>query len=75
MSLFDKLNYSEQEKQAINSYYEKLNKSKSKLTDDIPKEPKDEDIIDFSDENLKEASDNLLKIIKDNEVKKFLDLD
>ena len=31
----DKLNYSEQEKQAINLYYEKLNKSKSKLTDDI----------------------------------------
>ena len=30
-----KLKYSEQEIQAINLYYEKLNKSKSKLTDDI----------------------------------------
>jgi hypothetical protein len=68
-----KLNYSEQEIQAINLYYEKLNKSKS--IDNSPKEPKDEDVFDFSKESHDEARDNLLKIIKDNEVKKLLDLD
>jgi hypothetical protein len=68
-----KLKYSEQEIQAINLYYEKLNKSKS--IDNSPKEPKDEDVFDFSKESHDEARDNLLKIIKDNEVKKLLDLD
>ncbi|MCT7609802.1 hypothetical protein N5U14_02970 [Aliarcobacter butzleri] len=38
------LNYSEEEKQPINLYYEKLNKSKS--TDNILKKPKDE-ILNF----------------------------
>ncbi|XQC04789.1 hypothetical protein ACOAJ8_07050 [Arcobacter cryaerophilus gv. pseudocryaerophilus] len=66
-----KLKYSEQEIQAINLYYEKLNKSKS--TEDIPEKTKDQGVIDCSDENLKEASDNLLKIIKDNEMKQVLD--
>ena len=60
-----KLKYSEQEIQAINLYYEKLNKSKS--TDNSPKESKDEDVIDTSDENIKEARDNLLKLLEDNE--------
>ena len=59
-----KLNYSEQEKQAINSYYEKLNKSKA--TDNITEEPKDEDMLDFSKESHDEARDNLLKIIEEN---------
>ena len=62
-----KLKYSKEEIQAINLYYEKLNKSKSKLTDDIPKEPKDEDIIDFSKESHDEARDNLLKLLEKNE--------
>ncbi len=67
-----KLNYSEQEKQAINLYYEKLYKSKSKLTDDIQEKPKDEDVIDFSKESHDEARESLLKIIKDNEMKKVV---
>ncbi|MFY9085017.1 hypothetical protein [Aliarcobacter cryaerophilus] len=58
-----KLNYSEQEKQAINLYYEKLNKSKSK----------DEDIIDTSDENLDEARNSLLKLLEENDRKQYLD--
>ena len=68
-----KLNYSEQEKQAINLYYEKLNKSKFK--DDISKESKDEDVIDTSDENLKEAKYNLLKFLEEGDRKKSLKLD
>ena len=71
MHLF-KLKYTEQEIQAINLYYEKLNKLKS--TDDMPEESKDEDMLDFSKESHDEARDNLLKIIKDNEVKQFVDL-
>ncbi len=67
-----KLKYSEQEIQAINLYYEKLNKSKS--TDSIPEKPKGEDVIDASDQNIKEASDNLLKLIEENERKKGLNL-
>ena len=72
-----KLNYSEQEKQAINLYYEKLNKSKSKSkpTDNIPEKPKDEDIVDFSKENYDEAKDNLLKLLEDNEKKQGLGFD
>ena len=62
-----KLNYSEQEKQAINLYYEKLNKSKS--TDDIPEETKDEDMFDTSAENFGESRDNLLKLLKDDQMK------
>ncbi len=69
------LNYSEQEKQAINLYYEKLNKSKSKLTDNIPEEPKDEDIVDFSKESYEEAKNNLLKLIEEGEMKQGLELD
>ena len=66
-----KLNYSEQEIQAINLYYEKLNKSKS--TDDILEKPKDdEEIFDTSDESYDEARESLLKIIKDNEMKKVV---
>ena len=53
--------------QAINLYYEKLNKSKS--TDDMPEETKYEDIWDTSDENIKEASKSLLEILEDNEKK------
>lgn len=68
-----KLKYSEQEVQAINLYYEKLNKSKS--TDDILEKPKDEEIFDTSKESYEEAMDNLLKLIEDNERKKGLDLD
>ena len=68
-----KLNYSEQEKQAINLYYEKLNKSKS--TDDIPKEQKAEDIIDFSKESHDEARDNLLKLLEEDKLKQLVDLD
>lgn len=67
-----KLKYSEQEIQAINLYYEKLNKSKS--TDSIPEEPKDKGVMDASDENIKEASDNLLKIIEESKRKQVLDL-
>ena len=67
-----KLNYSEQEIQAINLYYEKLNKSKS--TDNIPKEPKDEDVFDTSHENIEEARDNLLKLLEDNEIKQEIDI-
>ena len=70
-----KLNYSEQEKQAINLYYEKLNKSKSKLTDNIPEKPKDEDIVDFSKENYDEARDNLLKLLEEDNLKQLVDLD
>ena len=58
-----KLKYTEQEIQAINLYYEKLNKSKS--NEDIPEKPKDEDLIDASDENIEEARDNLLKLLED----------
>jgi hypothetical protein len=68
-----KLNYSEQEKQAINLYYEKLNKSKS--TDSIPEKPKDEDMVDFSNESYEEAMDNLLKLLEDNEKKQGLGFD
>ena len=67
-----KLKYSEQEIQAINLYYEKLNKSK--LNDDIQEKPKDEGVIDVSDENIKEARDSLLELIEDDERKKGLDL-
>ena len=67
-----KLNYSEQEIQAINLYYEKLNKSKS--NEDIPEKPKDEDLIDASDENIEEARDNLLKLLEDNEIKQEIDI-
>ena len=67
-----KLNYSEQEKQAINSYYEKLNKSKS--TDDIPEESKDEYLIDASDENIKEARKSLLELLEEREGKKWNEL-
>ena len=67
-----KLNYSEQEKQAINSYYEKLNKSKA--TDNITEEPKDEGLIDCSDENLKEAGDNLLEFLEEDKMKHRLQL-
>ena len=69
-----KLNYSEQEKQAINLYYEKLNKSKSKVKDDIPEKPKDEDIVDFSKENYDEAMDNLLKLLEESEQKQRVEL-
>ncbi|PRM95085.1 hypothetical protein CJ673_05890 [Aliarcobacter cryaerophilus] len=62
-----KLKYSEQEIQAINLYYKKLNKSKS--TDDIPEEFKDENVIDVSDDKVREAKDNLLKLLEDNERK------
>ena len=62
-----KLKYSEQEIQAINLYYEKLNKSES--TDDIQEKSKDEDVIDTSDENLKEATNSLIKLIEENEIK------
>ena len=64
-----KLNYSEQEKQAINLYYEKLNKSKS--TDNIPKE---QGVIDISDKNLKEAGDNLLEFLEEDKMKHRLQL-
>ena len=67
-----KLNYSEQEKQAINLYYEKLNKSKS--TDSIPEKPKDEDVIDISDKNLKEAGDSLLEFLEEDKMKHRLQL-
>ena len=67
-----KLNYSEQEKQAINLYYEKLNKSKS--TDNSPKESKDEDVIDTSDENIKEASKSLLEFLEEDKMKHRLQL-
>ena len=70
-----KLNYSEQEKQAINLYYEKLNKSKSKLTDDIPEKPKDKDVFDTSNESYDEAMDNLLKLLEEGERKNSLKLD
>ncbi len=66
-----KLNYSEEEKQAINLYYEKLNKLKS--IDNSPKERKDEDIIDFSKESHDEARDNLLKLLEENYIKDRLD--
>ena len=69
-----KLKYSEQEIQAINLYYEKLNKSKSKLKDDIPEKPKDEDIVDFSKENYDEAMDNLLKLLEESEQKQRVEL-
>ena len=58
-----KLKYSEEEIQAINLYYEKLNKSKS--NDDMPEEPKDEDIFDNSAENIEEARDSLLKLLEE----------
>ena len=67
-----KLKYSEQEVQAINLYYEKLNKAKS--IDNKPEESKDEDIWDTSDENIEEASSSLLKLIEDNEIKKMIDI-
>ena len=67
-----KLNYSEQEKQAINLYYEKLNKSKS--TDDMPEGPKDEDLFDNSDENIEEARKSLLELIEEDDRKKSLKL-
>ncbi len=67
-----KLNYSEQEIQAINLYYEKLNKSKSR--DNIPKGSKDVDVIDTTKENIEEARDSLLELIKDDKQKKGLDL-
>jgi membrane-associated HD superfamily phosphohydrolase len=63
-----KLKYSDKEIQAINLYYEKLNKAKS--IDNKPEESKDEDIWDTSDENIEEASSSLLKLIEDNEIKK-----
>lgn len=68
-----KLNYSEQEIQAINLYYEKLNKSKS--IDYIPEESKDEDVLDFSKESLDEARDSLLKVIEEGEPKEIVKLD
>ena len=67
-----KLKYSEQEVQAINLYYEKLNKSKA--TDNITEEPKDEGLIDCSDENLKEAGDNLLEFLEEDKMKHRLQL-
>ena len=67
-----KLKYSEQEIQAINLYYEKLNKSKS--TDDIPEESKDEYLIDASDENIKEARKSLLELLEEREGKKWNEL-
>jgi hypothetical protein len=67
-----KLKYTEHEIQAINLYYEKLNRSKS--NEDIPEESKDEDIWDTSDENIEEASSSLLKLIEDNEIKKMIDI-
>ncbi len=68
-----KLNYSEQEIQAINLYYKKLNKSKS--TDSIPEEPKDKGVMDASDENLKEAGESLLELLEENERKQGLEFD
>ncbi|MCT7479003.1 hypothetical protein N5S73_03070, partial [Aliarcobacter cryaerophilus] len=68
-----KLKYTEEEIQAINLYYEKLNKSKS--IDDIPEESKYEDVIDFSKESHDEARDNLLKLLEEGERKKGLDLE
>ena len=67
-----KLKYTEQEIQAINLYYEKLNKSKS--TDSIPEKPKDEDVIDISDKNLKEAGDSLLEFLEEDKMKHRLQL-
>lgn len=67
-----KLKYTDQEIQAINLYYEKLNKSKS--TDDILEKPKGEDIFDTNSENLEEAKDNLLKMIEESKRKQGLDL-
>ncbi|MCT7444115.1 hypothetical protein, partial [Aliarcobacter cryaerophilus] len=67
-----KLKYSEQEIQAINLYYEKLNKSKS--TDDILEKPKDEDIIDFSKESYDEARFTLLKLLDDDKLKECVNL-
>ena len=69
-----KLKYSEQEIQAINLYYEKLNKSKSKLTDNIPEGPKDQDVFDTSKENIEEASNNLLKLLEDHKLKQLIAL-
>ena len=67
-----KLKYSEQEIQAINLYYEKLNKSK--LNDDIQEKPKDEGVIDVSDENIKEARDSLLEFLEEDKMKHRLQL-
>ncbi|MCT7533296.1 hypothetical protein N5U22_07725, partial [Aliarcobacter cryaerophilus] len=68
------LKYTEEEIQAINLYYEKLNKSKSKLIDNIPKESKDEDVIDFSKESHDEAMANLLKLLEDDKTKQSFKL-
>ncbi len=59
---------------ASQQYYEKLNKSKSKLTDDIPEKPKDEDVIDASDENIEEARKSLLELLEEREGKKWNEL-
>jgi hypothetical protein len=67
-----KLKYSEQEIQAINLYYEKLNKSKS--IDNISELTKDEDVIDISDKNLKEAGDSLLEFLEEDKMKHRLQL-
>ncbi|MCT7506644.1 hypothetical protein N5T62_11200 [Aliarcobacter cryaerophilus] len=67
-----KLKYSEQEVQAINLYYEKLNKSKA--IDNISELTKDEDVIDISDKNLKEAGDNLLEFLEEDKMKHRLQL-
>ena len=67
-----KLKYTEQEIQAINLYYEKLNKSKS--IDNISELTKDEDVIDISDKNLKEAGDSLLEFLEEDKMKHRLQL-
>ena len=67
-----KLKYTEQEIQAINLYYEKLNKSKS--IDNISELTKDEDVIDISDKNLNEAGDSLLEFLEEDKMKHRLQL-
>ena len=66
-----KLNYSEQEKQAINLYYEKLNKSK--FSDNIPKKSKNKDIIDDKYIKYKDAEKNILQFLEDNKPKQCLE--
>lgn len=67
-----KLKYSKEEIQAINLYYEKLNKSK--LKDNIPEQIKDQGVIDLSKESHAKARDNLLKLIEENKQKHIIKL-
>ena len=52
-------------------YYEKLNKSKS--TDDITKESKNEDIINDKDIEHKKAAKNLFQFLEENKPKQCLE--